>query len=58
MRPKRDRELQRLVRQYAVHSSGCWKRVDLARFAGLIDQGVDEIRCEHCDRVLYRRRDS
>ena len=50
---KKANDLKRLKKAKAVHSSGCWQGLDLARFADQLEQGVFPILCEHCGEVLY-----
>lgn len=50
---KAENDRKRLEKAYAVHSSGCWKRLDLARFADLLDSGAEVIECEWCGEPLY-----
>lgn len=44
---------KRLEKAFARHASGCWERLDLARFADLLEAGEEVIVCEHCGGVLY-----
>lgn len=52
----RAREVRRLKKKPALHSSGCWKPIDIVWFQEQRDAGKLPILCPHCGGILYSGR--